>query len=82
MTQLEGYIPTWLRSRVKQSVSNAIKYDRLAYERNFWLNKWPLGLLYFEYYYIKEVITDYIETHGDWGEEQIKEGRIFKQHGG
>ena len=80
MTPIDNYLPSWLHQKIKRSVDVAIKFDRYRDEFEYWVKKWPLGLLYFQHYYYKEVLLDYIETHGDWGEEQIKEGRIFN-HG-
>ena len=78
MTKIDSYIPKWLLLRIKLSVVNAVEHNAYAWEFSYWENHWPLGLLFFQYYYDREVILDYIETHGDWGEEQIKQGRIFK----
>lgn len=75
---IEDYIPNWLLHKVKLSVEKAVKYDKYVREFRYWANEWPLGLLYFNYLYYKEVIADYINTHGDWGEEQLKDGNIFK----
>lgn len=77
MNSIENYIPSWLLHKVKLSVAKAIKYDKYEREYRYWLGEWPLGLLYFNYLYYREVIIDYINTHGEWGEEQIKEGKIF-----
>lgn len=82
MTKIEGYIPAWLRGRIKRSVVVAIKHDFYQCEANYWATIFPLGKLYFEYYYSKEVIANYIEGHGPWGEEQNKQAREFKSSGG
>lgn len=78
MDDIDDYIPNWLKRKLSMSLLRAIRLDRYQEEFTFWQKNWPLGLLYFQYYYYREVITDYINTHGDWGEEQIKQGRIFK----
>lgn len=82
MNKIEGYIPAWLRSRLKVSVADAIKYDRYRWQLDYWHCRWLFFQHYFKYYYSKEVIANYIEDHGPWSEEQDKQVRAFKSSGG
>ena len=60
MNAIDGFIPNELRSFIEDTVIHAMEHGGYETHHEQWKAEDRLSLLYFEYLYAREVITNYI----------------------